>query len=487
MSTHRPYDDDYKGLEIASQYDGKSLLLTELPDNEIENYSKRSLAAQLFCDWIEEKPLDEILKEHPEMRDADFYEIGEVLEWLGDALVKIAILNEVPQEITDKILVCCNRAAGGVKEELLNYLQIEGVRRKSARRLYDAGLYYDSLNDLDHKTLSKIVGPIVSKRIRDYFKKMEIEGEKIYDGKQIYKEIDDIIIEEKQLIETSKKLEKTNQNISPYLTTRNLKERYEKIVKFCQNELTWVHSDSKYFRFFTNHGTPHSSNVLNNIFQLLDEFDLKLGERRLDEYEMFLLAVCAWCHDLGMLCQDGENFDDFKVVEKARKEHAKRIGPYLDKNYLRMGLSDEIEKKLISQICLHHSSNEDIAELEENQEILLDSKVVSIRTKLISALLRLSDALDIDKNRLPREENRNNELISDITKKEYKKHEIVQRVAIDTGEGCILVQILIDNSDAEHAKVCGEVQQKLNEEFESVKNILLDHGINIKCIKFLVI
>jgi hypothetical protein len=152
-----------------------------------------------------------------------------------------------------------------------------------------------------------------------------------------------------------------------------------------------------------------------------------------------------------------------------------------------MGVLNETEKKLISQICLHHSSNECISDVKDTQEILIDNKAVKIRTKLISALLRLSDALDIDKNRLPREENRNHELISDTTKKEYKKHEIMQGVAIDSNDGSILVQILIDESDTESVKICREVKQKLIEEFDSVKDILQDYGIEVKHIKFFVV
>jgi len=488
VNTYRPYDNDFNGLEIASQFKDKGLLLTEMPNEDKEIYSRRSIAASLFCDWIDEKPLTEIINEYPELRDADFYEIGEVLEWLGDALVKIATLTCVPRGITDKILIYCDRAVRGVKEELLEYQRIEGVRRKSARSLFDAGFSYESLKNLNHKTLSVIVGPFVSKKIRDHFEKIRTEGEKpIFNKRQIYDEIDEIITGEKQITDTVEKLGKNDQNINNYLKDERLKQRYEKITQFCQNQLTWMHSDLKFFRFFTNHGIPHSSNILNMIFQLLDDWDLISGDKKLNEYELFLLAVCSWCHDLGMLNQEGENFDDYSVVEKVRKEHAKRIIPYLSKNYLIMGLSNELEKKLVEQICVHHSSKERIDDVNDFQDIILDNKRVRVRTRLISALLRLSDALDIDKNRLPREENRNHELISDATKREYKKHEMVHGVAINSVEESILIQILINEQDPESVEIYNEIKQKLTEEFESVKAILLDYGINIKYIYFFVV
>jgi len=491
VSTYRPYDNENEGLRIASQFEDKDLLLTEIPngtyDETIKIYSKRSLAASLFCDWIEEKPLNEIFKEHSELRDADFYEVGDVLEWLGDALVKIAALNDVPKEITDKILIYCDRVVGGVKEELLEYLRIEGVRRKSARSLYTAGLSYFSLKDLDHKTLSKIVGPFVSKKIRDHFKKIAEEGEEpIFENEEIYNEVEEIVVEEKQIMHTVKKLETNDESLKENLQDNNLINRFYKIRKFCEYQLTYMHSDSKFFRFFTNHGTPHSNNVFNLINQLLDDWEFKKGEKRLNKYEYFLLAVCSWCHDLGMLKQKDEDFDDLDVVEKVRREHARRIIQYLNNNYSEMGLSDDIEKSIISKISLYHSSKENIEKIEVDQDMLFGRKHIVIRLKLLAALLRLADALDADKSRLPREEDRDNPLISDTTKREYKKHELVQNVVINPEDESIFIQLLIKKDNEEDSEISDEIKEKLNDEFNSVKEILLDYGINFKSMDFFI-
>lgn len=491
VNNYRPYDNDFEGLELASRFKAKDLLLSRMPDNgddvEKQTYSRKSLAAFLLCNWMEEKPLEEIIGKYPELRDADFYELGEMLEWLGDAFVKIAILNGVSKGITDRILIYCDRVVGGIKEELLEYIKIEGVRRKSARKLFNAGFTYNSLKDLDHDALSKLVGPFVSKKIRDHFEKVTKEGEEsIFREEQIYEEIAEIVAEEKHIKEMVEKSGKNKEYLTNNLRETKFTERLEKIKLFCENQLTWVHSDSKYFRFFTNHGTPHSNNVFNLMNQLLDNWELKKGEKRLNEYEYFLLAVCSWCHDLGMLKQEGEDYDNLDVVKNVRKEHARRIIPFLEKNYLKMGLLNDTEKAIVAQICLHHSSNEKIDNVVETQAVLLDKKPSSIRSKLISALLRLADALDTDKNRLPREEHRNHHLISEIQRDEYRKIEIVQEVVISIEEKSILIQVLLNKSDSDADKIFNEVKDKLIEEFESVKPILLDHGINIKNIQFLV-
>jgi hypothetical protein len=295
-----------------------------------------------------------------------------------------------------------------------------------------------------------------------------------------------IVAEGKQIKEMVEKCEENKQYLTTNLKESRFTERFEKIKQFCENQLTWMHSDSKYFRFFNNHGTPHSNNVFNLMNELLDSWELKKGAKRLNEYEYFLLSVCSWCHDLGMLKQEGEDYENLDIVKKVRKEHARRIIPFLEKNYLKMGLLNDTEKAIVSQICLHHSSNEKIDNVVETQAILLDKKPISIRSKLLSALLRLADALDTDKNRLPREEHRNHPLISEIQRDEYRKIEIVQEVVISIEEGSILIQVLLNKGDSDADKIFKEVKEKLIVEFESVKPILLDHGINIKNIQFLV-
>ena len=489
LSIYRPYDNDNNGLKKAIEFEEAGLLLTEIPNESSRdhrtNLSRISLTASLLCDWIDEKSLKEFISEYSELRDADFYERGDVLEWLGDALVKIATLIDAPKAITDEILMYCDRVVGGVKEELLEYLRIKGVRRTSARSLFNAGFSYSSLKDLDHKTLSKIVGPFVAGKIKEHFEKINADGEEpIFDEDGIYDEIEDIVADVSQTIRAAKKMEKNEVFLKPILQDKALLQRCRGIRKFCDNQLTYMHSDSKYFRYFTNHGTPHSNNVFDLINQLLDNWELTQGEKKLTKYEYFLLAVCSWCHDLGMLKQKGDDFEDFGVVEQVRVNHAKRIIPYLDDNYLKMGLSDDVEKSIISKICFYHSSKENIDNIEETQSILFEKRPIEIRLKLIAALLRLADALDADKSRLPRKENRDDHLISEVTKREYKKHELVQEVVISPEDKCIFIQLLIKKDNEEEHSISEEIKEKLKDEFNSVKTILVDYGVNIREIKF---
>ena len=151
-----------------------------------------------------------------------------------------------------------------------------------------------------------------------------------------------------------------------------------------------------------------------------------------------------------------------------------------------MGLLNDTEKSIVAQICLNNSSNENIDNIVETQTILYDKKPINIRSKLLSAVLRLADALDTDKNRLPREEDRDHYLISEIQKEEYRKIEIVQEVVISPEEESIFIQVLLNRSNCNVDEIFKDVEGKLSEEFDPVKNILIDYGINIKSIQFLV-
>ena len=75
-------------------------------------------------------------------------------------------------------------------------------------------------------------------------------------------------------------------------------------------------------------------------------------------------------------------------------------------------------------------------------------------------------------------------MISDFNKREYKKHQIVHKVAINSKEKFIFIQVLLKKDNEDEYTICEEVKEKLIEEFNSVNDILSDYGINFN-IKFL--
>lgn len=203
MSSHimlKAWDDD--GFGLKSVIKNSTSLLVEQPFNQIEriDYYKASFTACILEKWIEEGELNNLLKLDDGIDEADIYGYGEVIEWLGDALVKIMILDDVPKEITDQVLLYCDRAVFGVKAELLDYFRIKGIKRKTARKLFENNYDYTALKGLEHGALSKIVGPYYSKIIRDHFKQPEIEKQLIFDEEELYEET-------KQAVEDKKEIE----------------------------------------------------------------------------------------------------------------------------------------------------------------------------------------------------------------------------------------------------------------------------------------
>lgn len=260
------------------------------------------------------------------------------------------------------------------------------------------------------------------------------------------------------------------------IENRRLKDRAEKIKEYCSRELEFINTQGL-FRFYNRHGPSHSQKVWDLIKKILESRNGVLSE-----YELFLDEAAAWCHDLGMIKGKDENFDDPKVCEEVRKTHHERILKYISEHWKELSLSSEPEALLLANICWAHSSKVKLSDLKEKEKILVGENVEEVRTRFLGALLRLADALDAGKDRLPPMNYRDHPEIPESTHKEYWKHEIVDLVKIKDGN--IILQMSVKHGYP--VDVVKGVKKKLNEELESVKGVLGEYGINLK-FDFLVI
>ena len=220
------------------------------------------------------------------------------------------------------------------------------------------------------------------------------------------------------------------------MSNHNLGERLEKIKKYCR-KLSHVHSPVL-FKYYTDHGSGHSEAVIENLNKLTKGVNLS-------EYEDFLLKCSAWLHDIGMLGREGEDIYNPEVCNRIRDEHHKRSAEYIRERWRKIGLSDEKEATIIQWICYAHSSKVDINKVPEETHIAGEN----VRTRFLAALLRLADALDCGKDRLPPEDYRRLPQIPQESLKEYWKHEIVEKVEINrTGDRTrIYVEMLLKYKD----------------------------------------
>jgi len=251
-----------------------------------------------------------------------------------------------------------------------------------------------------------------------------------------------------------------------FMSNHNLGERLEKIKEFCMQNLPYIHSQGL-FRYYTVHSEGHSEKVIKILNELTEGVNLS-------KYENFLLKCSAWLHDIGMLMREGEDINDPEVCDKIRGEHHKRSAEHISKHWREIGLSDETEATIIQWICYAHSSKEDISKVPEE----IHAAGENVRTRLLAALLRLADALDCCKNRLPPEDYRHLPQIPQESQEEYWKHEIVERVEIKGSE--ISVEMLLKYKDHKENNVADKVKEKIEEELNSVRDVLERYNLHFE-------
>jgi hypothetical protein len=248
-----------------------------------------------------------------------------------------------------------------------------------------------------------------------------------------------------------------------------LKSRAAKIEEYCERKLTDIHRQGL-FQYYNDHGPGHSKAVLRILDDLLEDVSLKNGNNRLNEYECFTLYAAAWCHDLGMLKREEEDFKDWDFCEHVRETHPARTAVYLYDNWKDMGILNVVEAVLLGNICEAHGSSGNVNPLPPKQNIFLPGEKHTIRPSFLAALLKLADALDADEKRLPSESYRENPEIPDKSRKEYWKHEVVQDVNVNHKDKKIYVQMLVTKEYPFNVTV--EVKKKLEDELKSVKEVL---------------
>ena len=250
------------------------------------------------------------------------------------------------------------------------------------------------------------------------------------------------------------------------MSNHNLGERFEKIKKFCMRKLPYIHSHGL-FSYYTVHSEGHSEKVI----KILDKLTEGVNP---SEYENFLLKCSAWLHDIGMLMREGEDIKNPEVCNRIREEHHKRSAEYISKHLREIRLSGKTEATIIQWICCAHSSKVDINKVREETHIAGEN----VRTRFLAALLRLADALDCGKNRLPPEDYRHLPQIPQESQEEYWKHEIVEKVEIKGSK--IYVEMLLKYKDHKENNVADKVKEKIKKELNSVRDVLERYNLHFE-------
>ncbi len=124
--------------------------------------------ASMLLDWINEVHEDRIAERY-NVGPGDVLRIAETAEWLMNALHKLS--KHMDLGVTYLAEKLSLRIHYGSREELLQLLEIKGIGRVRARKLYQAGYKsIESLKEADIRALSSIIGPKIAESVLSQLK-----------------------------------------------------------------------------------------------------------------------------------------------------------------------------------------------------------------------------------------------------------------------------------------------------------------------------
>jgi len=247
--------------------------------------------------------------------------------------------------------------------------------------------------------------------------------------------------------------------------------------------------DTFHHIYYTLHGTDHSKAIISKLDKLVDGIN---PGSELTKPEIFYLLASVYLHDVGMLHSYPEDEDRAKTIsaqkrkpftkeDLIRDEHHLRSGKYIVEQEDVLGL-DHVESECVKLICEGHR----VVKLDTenyNDRLVGDER---IRIRLLSALLRFSDELDISYQRAPKELMKLlMEHMPDYSRLQWLKHYYTNGVGISiqqsNGIRKTTIEIQTQYPDRERGrKITDELIFKpIEKSLSSVDRILLVHGLNI--------
>lgn len=172
-------------LHVITMTPDMELLFVQQSDNWLEDFISEHSAelgneenfdwllrevktASMLMDWINEVHEDRI-EDRYNISPGDLMRIAETAEWLMSALHRIS--KHMDLGVTYLAERLALRIHYGAGDDLLQLLELKGIGRVRARKLYQAG--YRSLEDLkaaDKSTLSEILGPKIAEGVLSQLK-----------------------------------------------------------------------------------------------------------------------------------------------------------------------------------------------------------------------------------------------------------------------------------------------------------------------------
>lgn len=240
---------------------------------------------------------------------------------------------------------------------------------------------------------------------------------------------------------------------------------------------------------YTLHGIDHCKSVISKLNSLVEGIDQK---NILTVPEVFYLLSSVYLHDVGMLVtypDDEARANEISIKkgvsyskeELIRDEHNSRSGRYITEHLVDLNL-DHVESACVELICKGHR----IVDLnsDDYNDRFVDDKC--IRVRLLSALIRLADELDVSYTRAPKK--LMDLLVADMpefSQLQWLKHYYTSGVLISfhdvNGKRKIFIGIQTQYPDFEKGKKITDelIIKPIQKILITVDRIFLEFGLNI--------
>jgi len=282
-----------------------------------------------------------------------------------------------------------------------------------------------------------------------------------------------------------------------YFHTKFGDNKFQEISKRCIEKCinSW---QTPFLYFFTDHSHYHSARLLRIFDKLASPADIK-------QEEMLMVLISAYLHDIGMQLIGKELKDKFEVLsgstasisqdnellDEVRKTHSTRIEDIIDSFFLESMkssmLSDELKRLFrqlqepVKTICRYHSCSmeelEKILDIKNSFPVGPSHRIPKERIIMLSALFRLSDELDLTRNRIGNFVKENFPFPKESIL-HWHKHHIISDVVINEKQE---IRIEFDPKSGFSHDLIEIVNRKINNEIELINSLnLLRDGSNGK-------
>jgi hypothetical protein len=229
-----------------------------------------------------------------------------------------------------------------------------------------------------------------------------------------------------------------------------------------------------HLKYFTSHGVLHIGNVIDQLSAMIPDAILA----KMNSLELFVLLCSAWLHDIGMLI-NRDSKGNILAEQEIRENHHVLTRDFIRENYNKLGIHDAVTAQVIADICYCHRREVDIKTYLPTETKIVGT--VQVRTRLLAALLRLADALDVTSKRSPEVIFKDLAYLPELSEKHWRACQLVHGIEYNAEKLAITLDTTYNNAD-EYELLLWKFRD-IFQEFYSIRDVLIENGVNYAIIQ----